>query len=286
MSAQIINGTILAKKIKEEVQKELTLTCKMPKLVVIMAGDDYSSQTYVNMKASACKQVGFDSSVVRLPSSIKESELIDIISKLNVDDTITGILVQLPLPSHIDASKIAMSIHCAKDVDCLNPTNLGRIMLGKPIFFPCTPAGIVKLMIDSSIEISGKECVVIGRSNIVGKPLAIMLLSYNATVTICHSKTTDLKGICKRADILISAVGYPKLITTEYVKSGAVVIDVGISRTKDNKLIGDVDFDSVVAVASAITPVPKGIGPMTVAMLMHNTLTAYKLQNNGEYYDI
>lgn len=225
-------------------------------------------------KEKACAELGFYSEKYALPESTTEEELLELVQKLNGDDDIHGILVQLPLPSHLDDKTIINNILPSKDVDAFHPTNVGRIMIGDFDFVPCTPAGVMELIRESGVEVAGKECVVIGRSNIVGKPMAMLLLHQNGTVTVCHSRTKDLKEQTKRADILVAAVGIPKFVTGDMVKEGAVVIDVGMDRDENGKLCGDVDFVSVEPVAGAITPVPGGVGPMTIAMLMKNTLTA------------
>ena len=224
----------------------------------------------MNNKKKACEYIGIESLAYELEETITESELLHLIENLNKNDKVNGILVQLPLPKHIDENKVIQSIHPSKDVDGFHPETVGNMCIGTKGFLPCTPAGVIQLLKRSNIEIEGKECVVVGRSNIVGKPMAMLLLRENGTVTITHSRTKDLKEVCKRADILVAALGKPKFITSEYVKDGAVVIDVGIHRNEDNKLCGDVDYDDVVDKVSAITPVPGGVGPMTIAMLMHN----------------
>lgn len=245
-------------------------------LAVVIVGDDPASRVYVNNKKKACEYVGFDSYEYALPKETGEAELLSLIDKLNTDDRINGILVQLPLPKHISEEKIINRINPKKDVDAFHPENVGKIMTGSYDFLPCTPAGVMELIKESGIDICGKECVILGRSNIVGKPQAMLLLHANGTVTICHSKTKNLKEITKRADILVAAIGKEKFVTADMVKEGAVVIDVGINRTAEGKLCGDVDFENVVLVAGAITPVPGGVGPMTIAMLMKNTLNTVK----------
>ena len=231
---------------------------------------------YVNNKKKACEACEIYSEEYALPAQTSEAEVLELIDSLNKRDDISGILVQLPLPKHIDEKKVINSIIPEKDVDAFHPVNVGKIMIGDFDFLPCTPAGVMELIKETGIEISGKECVVLGRSNIVGKPQAMLLLHENGTVTICHSRTKDLKEVTKRAEILVAAVGIPKFVKADMVKEGAVVIDVGINRDENGKLCGDVDFDDVEKVASAITPVPGGVGPMTIAMLMRNTLTAAK----------
>ncbi len=242
-----------------------------------MAGNDPASRVYVNNKKKACEECNFHSEEYTFPESVTEDELLDLIDVLNNSKHIHGILVQLPLPSHIDEKKIINAISEKKDVDAFTPANVGKIMIGDYDFLPCTPAGVMELIAESGIEVSGKECVVIGRSNIVGKPQAMLLLHQNGTVTICHSRTKDLAEVTRRADILVVAIGKAKFVTGDMVKEGAVVIDVGMNRDESGKLCGDVDFDSVAEKTSAITPVPGGVGPMTIAMLMKNTLKAAKL---------
>ena len=237
---------------------------------MVLVGDDPASAVYVGNKKKACEYCGIKSVSYELPAETSEKELLELVEKLNQDKSIDGILVQLPLPSHIDEDKVIKAISPDKDVDGFHPENVGRLSIGQSGFLSCTPAGIIQLLKRSGVDTDGKECVIIGRSNIVGKPMAMLMLRENATVTVCHSHTKDLKEVCKRADILIVAIGRPKMIDASYVKEGAVVIDVGIHRQEDGKLCGDVDFDSVEPVASKITPVPGGVGPMTIAMLMKN----------------
>lgn len=271
--ALLIDGKKISAQIKEETKAKVEQLKKEGKeisLAVIQVGNDPASSVYVGNKKKACEYVGIKSLSYELPENISEEELLKLIIKLNKDDSVDGILVQLPLPSHINEDRVIETIDCKKDVDGFHPMNVGALSIGKKGFISCTPYGIIKLLKRSGIEISGKECVVVGRSNIVGKPMAMLLLRENGTVTIAHSKTKDLKEVTKRADILIVAIGKPKFITSEYVKDGAVVIDVGIHRNENNKLCGDVDFDDVVDKVSAITPVPGGVGPMTIAMLMNN----------------
>lgn len=243
---------------------------------MVIVGDDSASKVYVANKEKACAELGIYSEKYALSADTTEDELLNLIKKLNADDKIHGILVQLPLPKHLDDKTIINNILPFKDVDAFHPTNVGRIMIGDFDFVPCTPAGIMELIHESGVEVGGKECVVIGRSNIVGKPMSMLLLHENGTVTVCHSKTADLKAQTRRADILVAAVGIPKFVKADMVKPGAVVIDVGMDRDENGKLCGDVDFDEVEKVASAITPVPGGVGPMTIAMLMRNTITAAK----------
>lgn len=276
--AYIIDGKAISAQIREEIaQKVQVYSEKMgtrPGLAVIIVGDNPASQVYVRNKKKACEQVGFNSWVYEMPESTTQDELNALIDKLNCDSTVHGILVQLPLPKHLDEKEVILRIKPEKDVDAFHPYNVGRITIGDPKFLPCTPAGIMELLKRSNIEIAGKECVVIGRSNIVGKPMALLLLAENGTVTVCHSKTRDLKDVCKRADILVVAIGKADFVTADMVKEGAVVIDVGMNRNAEGKLTGDVDFASVSEVASYITPVPGGVGPMTITMLLQNTLTA------------
>lgn len=249
---------------------------KQTGLAVVLVGDDSASKVYVANKEKACEQLGIYSEKYVLPESTSEEELLSLIHKLNGDEKIDGILVQLPLPKHLDDKVIIDNIRPDKDVDAFHPVNVGKIMIGDFDFVPCTPAGIMELIKESGVPVEGKECVVIGRSNIVGKPMSMLLLHQNGTVTICHSRTKNLSEVTKKADILVAAVGIPKFVTADMVKPGAVVIDVGMDRDENGKLCGDVDFDSVEPVAGAITPVPGGVGPMTIAMLMRNTVTASK----------
>lgn len=279
--AQIIDGKAISAQIKDELKEkvaELKTQGIEVSLAVIQVGADPASSVYVRNKKKACEYIGIRSLAYELSEETTEKELLDIIDELNGRKDVNGILVQLPLPSHISEEKILNRIDPTKDVDGFHPQNVGALCIGKPGFVSCTPAGIIQLLKRSGISIEGKECVVIGRSNIVGKPMAILLLRENGTVTITHSRTKDLKEVTKRADILVVAIGRPKMITAEYVKEGAVVIDVGIHRNEDNKLCGDVDFDSVEPVCSAITPVPGGVGPMTIAMLMNNCVESLELQ--------
>ena len=244
---------------------------------MVLVGNDSASKVYVNNKKKACAEIGAYSEEYTLPEETTQEELMSLIEKLNNSDKIHGILVQLPLPRHLDEKAVINAILPSKDVDAFHPVNVGKIMIGDFDFVPCTPAGVMELISESGIEIQGKECVVIGRSNIVGKPQAMLLLHKNGTVTVCHSKTKDLKEVTKRADILVAAVGKAKFVTSDMVKSGAVVIDVGMNRDENGKLCGDVDFESVKEIAGAITPVPGGVGPMTIAMLMKNTVKAASL---------
>ena len=274
----VINGKEISAVIRGEIaQKVKELKSErgiVPGLAVIIVGEDPASKVYVRNKHRACEEVGFASFGYELPATTSEAELLALIEKLNRDSAVHGILVQLPLPRHLDEEKILLAIDPAKDVDAFHPYNVGKIMIGNYDFLPCTPAGVMELLRRSEIEISGKECVVVGRSNIVGKPQAMLLLQANGTVTICHSRTKDLRETCRRADILIAAIGKPEFFDSSYVKEGAVVIDVGINRRADGTLCGDVNYADVAPHASYITPVPGGVGPMTIAMLMQNTLTA------------
>jgi len=271
--AYLIDGKAISKQIKDELRDEVAVLKEkgiLPCLAVIQVGKDPASSVYVSNKKKACAYIGIDSLSYEVEESISEESLLDLIAELNANDKVNGILVQLPLPKHIDENKVIQSIHPSKDVDGFHPETVGNMCIGTKGFLPCTPAGVIQLLKRSNIEIEGKECVVVGRSNIVGKPMALLLLRENGTVTITHSRTKDLKEVCKRADILIAALGKPRFITSEYVKEGAVVIDVGIHRNENNKLCGDVDFDDVLEKVSSITPVPGGVGPMTIAMLMNN----------------
>lgn len=278
--AKIINGKEVSASVREELKAEaIELVEKYgvrPGLAVIIVGDDPASKVYVNNKEKGCAEVGYYSEVYRLPAETTQQELIALVERLNKDEKIHGILCQLPLPKHLDENAVILAINPEKDVDAFHPVNVGRIMIGDYSFLPCTPAGVMKLIESTGVEISGKECVVIGRSNIVGKPQAMLLLHKNGTVTICHSKTKDLKEVTKRADILVVAIGKADFVTGDMVKEGAVVIDVGMNRKADGKLTGDVDFASVEPKASYITPVPGGVGPMTISMLLRNTMTAAK----------
>ena len=274
---QIIDGKAISAEIKEELKVKVE---KMKEegikicLAVIQVGNDPASGVYVGNKKKACAYIGIDSLAYELPEETSQTELLALIGELNEKKEVNGILVQLPLPEHIDEDAVIRAIDPAKDVDGFHPQSVGALCIGQPGFVSCTPAGIIQLLKRSGVEISGKECVVIGRSNIVGKPMALLLLRENGTVTVAHSRTKDLKEVTRRADILVVAVGRPKMITREYVKEGAVVIDVGIHRNENNKLCGDVDYEDVAPVCSAITPVPGGVGPMTIAMLMHNCVEA------------
>lgn len=280
MSVKLLDGKVLSKKIKEQVKEDVADLKEKGihvGLAVVIVGGDPASRIYVNNKKKACAATGIDSFEYALDESVAEEELLKLIKELNNDNKVNGILVQLPLPKHINEEKVIMAIDPKKDVDCFHPENVGRLMIGNPVVLPCTPAGVMELIRESGVTISGKDCVVIGRSNIVGKPQAMLLLAENGTVTVCHSKTRDIKEVCKRADILVAAVGRPGFVTADMVKEGAVVIDVGINRLENNKVVGDVDFDEVSKIASAITPVPGGVGPMTIAMLMQNTARAARV---------
>ena len=279
---KLIDGKLISAAVKERVRlgvSELNQKGVSVGLAVIIVGEDPASKVYVANKKKACEALGIISEEYALPEDTTEQELLELINTLNNKKSINGILCQLPLPRHLDEKLIINSISPEKDVDAFHPHNVGRIMIGDYDFVPCTPAGVMEMLEYENIAVEGKNCVVIGRSNIVGKPMGMLLLHKNGTVTICHSKTQNLKEICKNADILVAAVGRPHFVTEDMVKDGAVVIDVGIHRT-ENGLCGDVDFLNVKEKASAITPVPGGVGPMTIAMLMQNTLTAAKKQNN------
>jgi methylenetetrahydrofolate dehydrogenase (NADP+)/methenyltetrahydrofolate cyclohydrolase len=281
--AQLIDGKKISKEIKDELKAKVAEYQAQGieiALAVIQVGQDPASSVYVGNKKKACEYIGIKSVAYELPEETTEEELLGIIDKLNHDDSIHGILVQLPVPKQINEDHIIQAIDPRKDVDGFHPQSVGALSIGQPGFVSCTPAGIIQLLKRSGITIEGKECVVIGRSNIVGKPMALLLLRENGTVTICHSRTKNLKEVTKRADILVVAIGKPKMIDASYVKEGAVVIDVGIHRDENNKLCGDVDFESVEPVASAITPVPGGVGPMTIAMLMHNCTESVALLHN------
>lgn len=278
--ANIIDGKQISKDIKEELKAEVASLAAQGRkccLAVIQVGNDPASSVYVGNKKKACAYVGIESLAYELPEETTEEELLTIIDKLNKDANVHGILCQLPLPKHINEDHVIKAISSKKDVDGFHPQNVGALVIGEKGFVSCTPAGIIQLLKRSNIEMDGKHCVVVGRSNIVGKPMSLLMLRENATVTICHSHTKNLKEICKEADILIVAIGKPQFIDKEYVKDGAVVIDVGIHRDENNKLCGDVKYDEVEPVASYITPVPGGVGPMTIAMLMHNCVEAMKL---------
>lgn len=265
--------------LKEEVSKIKETYPRLPKLVVILVGDNQASQTYVRNKERGCQYIGIESEILRHDASFSEIELLQEINDLNNDDTVDGILVQLPLPQHINEEKVLDAIVPSKDVDGFHPENVAKLFLGQHSLVPCTPKGMMVLLEEINYDLAGKEVVIVGRSNIVGKPVALLCLQKNATVTIAHSQTKDLKAVCSRADVLIAAIGKPKFFNHEYVKDGAVVLDVGINRDENNKLCGDVDFDDVKDKVSAITPVPGGIGPMTITMLMKNTIEAFYHRN-------
>ena len=281
MPATILDGKKLAKQIRSELAEEVVEFIQnngvVPCLAAILVGDDPASEVYVRNKRRACEEIGIESKLHRLAADTTQEDLLRLIAQLNMDDEVHGILVQSPFPSHIEPFRVVQAVSPAKDIDVFHPENVGRLVLGRPRFLPCTPHGVQQLLIRNNIEIAGRHVVVVGRSDIVGKPLANMLVQKgpgaNATVTLAHSRTPDLAAVCRTADILVAAVGRPKLITADMVKPGAAVIDVGINRT-DTGLVGDVDFEAVKEVAGAISPVPGGVGPLTVAMLMRNTLTA------------
>lgn len=281
MMAQLINGKEIAAQVRENVRLEAEkLKAEKgvtPGLAVILVGDDPASKIYVGNKKKACLEAGFNSYEHILPAETTQEELIALVEKLNADPSVHGILCQLPVPKHIDDEAVIAAISPKKDVDAFHAANVGKIMIGAYDFLPCTPAGVMELIHSTGVSVAGKKCVVVGRSNIVGKPMAMLLLHENGTVTICHSKTADLAKECREADILVAAVGRAKLITADMVKEGAVVIDVGMNRDEAGKLCGDVDFEAVKEKAAFITPVPGGVGPMTIAMLMKNTLTAAKI---------
>lgn len=283
MEYQLIDGKIISMQIKEECRERVAaLTEKgvSVTLAVVQVGADPASTVYVNNKKKACAFCGIHSQAYELPETTSQQELLELIGGLNRDPEVNGILVQLPLPSHIDEDLIIRAISPEKDVDGFHPMSVGALCIGQEGFLSCTPAGIIQLLKRSRIEMDGKECVIVGRSNIVGKPMSLLLLRENGTVTVCHSHTRNLAEITRRADILIVAIGKPKFITADYVKEGAVVIDVGIHRDPANKLCGDVDFESVAPKCSAITPVPGGVGPMTIAMLMHNCIESASRTNH------
>lgn len=278
--AEIIDGKYVSSEVRKNVASEIEKFKKetgiTPGLAVILVGNNPASAVYVRNKHKACLEVGINSYEITMPEQTTEDELLTKIDEFNCDPKVHGILVQLPLPLHISEEKVLNRISPTKDVDAFHPTNVGKIVSGKYDFLPCTPAGIMELLHFYNVDISGKECVVIGRSNIVGKPMALLLLAENGTVTVCHSRTQELASVTKRADILVVAIGRPNFVGAGMVKEGAVVIDVGINRTDDGKLCGDVDFSAVEPIASKITPVPGGVGPMTITMLLKNTLTAAK----------
>ena len=278
--AKIIDGKQISLDIKNELKEKVAKYKEQGieiTLAVVKVGNDPASAVYVRNKEKACEYVGINSKTLAVPEETTEEELLNVVKELNEDKNVNGILVQLPLPKHIDESKVLLTIDSTKDVDGFHPVNVGKMVIGEDTFLPCTPAGIIEMIKRTDIDIEGKECVVIGRSNIVGKPMAMLMLKENATVTIAHSRTKDLKEVTKRADIIVAAIGKAKFVTADYVKEGAVVIDVGMDRDENGKLCGDVDFESVSKVASAITPVPGGVGPMTVTMLLVNCLRSVEL---------
>ena len=277
---KLIDGKVISKQIKDELKEKVAgLKAEGVEicLAVIQVGNDPASSVYVGNKKKACEYIGIGSLSYELPEETTEEELLALIEKLNSDDKVNGILVQLPLPKHIDEDKVIKTISPKKDVDGFHPMSVGAHSIGQPGFVSCTPAGVIQLIKRSGIEIEGKECVVLGRSNIVGKPMSMLLLRENGTVTVCHSRTRNLKEVCRRADILVVAIGKPEMIDASYIKEGATVIDVGIHRDENNKLCGDVDFESAKEVAGAITPVPGGVGPMTIAMLMSNCVESINI---------
>lgn len=277
MAYKLLDGKDLAGRMKQDMQKKIKEMAKegiIPGLAVVIVGNDPASRIYVNSKKKDCEEVGIRSFEYALPEETSEEQLLGLIDTLNNDSAVDGILVQLPLPKHLDEAKVIRRINSKKDVDAFHPFNVGELMIGNPIFAPCTPAGVMELIKDAGLEVAGKNCVIIGRSNIVGKPMAMLMLHDNATITICHSKTKDLKAMCKQADILIAAIGRANFITADYVKEGAIVVDVGMNRTAEGKVTGDVDFPGIIDKVSAITPVPGGVGPMTRAMLLKNTIKA------------
>lgn len=279
MMTKLIDGKLIATQIKDEVKEEVALLKQkgiVPGLAVILVGESSASKVYVNNKKKACEYVGMKSFSYELPEETSEASLLSLIDTLNQDNQVHGILVQLPLPKHMDEQKVILAIDPKKDVDGFHPQSVGALSIGLPGFVSCTPAGVIELLKRSHVTIEGKNCVVVGRSNIVGKPVSFLLLRENGTVTICHSKTKNLKEVLQGADIVVAAVGIPRFIKGEMLKEEAVVIDVGINRMEDGKLCGDVDFDSCMGRVKAITPVPGGVGPMTIAMLMHNCLIAAK----------
>ncbi len=276
----IIDGKQISQSLKDEMREEVAQLAaqygKKPRLEVIIVGDNPASRSYVRGKIKATEYCGFDGELIELPESVEESVLLQEIDRLNRNDEVDGILVQLPLPKHIDEQKVINAISPEKDVDGFHPENVARLWLNEPCILPCTPKGIIVLLEKAGVELSGKRAVVIGRSNIVGKPVAKLLLDRNSTVTIAHSRTQDLPALCREADIVVAAIGRAKMITADYIKRGAAVIDVGINRTEDGHLVGDVDFEAVKDIAGYITPVPGGVGPMTITMLMRNTIECFK----------
>lgn len=280
MSTILLDGKATSKKIKEELKDKVTVLKEQgiePTLAVVIVGDDPASHVYVRSKKRACEYIGIRSLSYELPEDTTEEKLLELVHELNDRDDVNGILVQLPLPKQISDDKIIMAIDPKKDVDGFHPVSVGNLSIGNPGFISCTPYGIMELLKRYEVPLEGKNCVIVGRSNIVGKPISMLLLRENGTVTICHSRTKDLKGVCKDADLLVAAIGRPKMITSEFVKEGAVVIDVGINRLEDGTLCGDVDFEDVKGLASYITPVPGGVGPMTIAMLMNNVVSSVEI---------
>ncbi len=282
--AEIIDGKITSAKLREKIKNEVKEFTDSfgyaPGLAVVVVGNNPASAVYVRNKHKACLDVGIISYQIEFPENISEETLLSKIDELNSDRNVHGILVQLPLPKHISEQKVINRISPAKDVDAFHPENVGRIMIGNYTFLPCTPAGIIELLSSYNVELAGKSCVVIGRSNIVGKPMALLLLEKHGTVTVCHSRTNNLSDITKAADVIVVAIGKPEFLTADMIKPGAVVIDVGINRLPDGRLVGDVKFDEVAPLADKITPVPGGVGPMTITMLLKNALTAAKMQND------
>ncbi len=279
--AQIIDGKAIAATIRTRIAADVTvLTAKgiTPGLAVVLVGEDPASKVYVSMKEKACADVGIFSAEYKLPTETSEADLLALIDKLNLDPRIHGILVQLPLPKHIDSDKVLEAISPAKDADGFHPYNVGRLSIGKPTFQPCTPYGVMVMLKETGVDLTGKHVVVVGRSNIVGKPVAMMCLQQHATVTVCHSRTKDLAAVVGSADVVIAAVGVPEMIKGSWIKEGAVVIDVGVNRVGEKKLVGDVEFAAAAERASAITPVPGGVGPMTITMLLYNTVESAKRQ--------
>jgi len=279
VSAVIIDGKALSAKIREELKREVDDLAGrgiVPGLTVVLVGDDPASQVYVRNKAKSCEQIGIRSEVIRLPGDTPEDQLLGVIDGLNRNPDVHGILVQLPLPDHISEEKVLLAISPEKDVDGFHPVNVGNLSIGRDAFLPCTPAGCIELIRSTGTDIAGRHAVVIGRSNIVGKPMAMLLLREHATVTVCHSRTKDIEDVVRRADIVVAAVGRPNLVKKHWIKPGALVLDVGVNRLPDGKLTGDVDFESVKETAGFITPVPGGVGPMTITMLLKNTIKAAK----------
>jgi methylenetetrahydrofolate dehydrogenase (NADP+)/methenyltetrahydrofolate cyclohydrolase len=282
---KIIDGKLIAERMRETIAADtaaLTAKGTIPGLAVVLVGEDPASRVYVSMKEKACEKAGIFSDEHKLSEQTTEAELLNLIDALNKDERIDGILVQLPLPGHIDESKVLEAISPKKDVDGFHPYNVGRLVTGNPLFQPCTPYGVMKMLEQTGVDLKGKEVVVVGRSNIVGKPVALMCLAEHATVTICHSRTKDLADQVRRADVVIAAVGRPEMIKGDWIKPGAVVIDVGVNRVGEKKLVGDVEFEAAKARASAITPVPGGVGPMTITMLLYNTVESAKRRAAGK----